>query len=173
MSTLSNYLNAHLPDGWQKPNLVEALSGNLDRATVYKYLAGNHPLNPNDSVLAAFATVLPGVSLVELRAAANQPVGAEEPWIPPIEANRLTPPQRRALEALIKTMVAPSTEPPIDFVFAPRTEPGAEPAEQEPTSEDRAALDEYYQQLLVAGRGDLADDVAQHLPGEQRRSTAE
>ncbi|MDQ2836106.1 MAG: hypothetical protein M3Y42_00125 [Actinomycetota bacterium] len=107
MSTLSDYLNQQLPDGWQKPQLVEAMLGKLDRATVYKYLAGNHPQNPHDSVLRAFASVLPGVTIVQLRAAANQPVGIEAPWIPPLEANRLTPAQRKALEALIKTMVAP------------------------------------------------------------------
>jgi hypothetical protein len=105
---LSDYLNAHLPEGWQKPQLVEALHGRLDRATVYKYLAGNHPLNPQDHVLQAFAAVLPGVTVMELRAAANQPVGAELPWIPPVEANRLTMPQRRALDAFIKATVAAS-----------------------------------------------------------------
>lgn len=114
MSGLSDYLNAQLPDGWQKPQLVEALHGQLDRATVYKYLAGNHPANPADQVLQAFASVLPGVSVVQLRAAANQPLGEELPWIPPVEANRLTMPQRRALEAFIKATVAASELLPVD-----------------------------------------------------------
>jgi hypothetical protein len=106
VSSLSDYLNEHLPEGWQKPQLVDALSGRLDRATVYKYLAGSHPQNPQDSVLQSFASVLPGVTVVQLRAAANQPVGVEQPWVPPVEANRLTMPQRRALEAFIKATVA-------------------------------------------------------------------
>ena len=107
MSTLSEYLNEHLPAGWQKPQLVEALSGTLDRATVYRYLAGSHPRSPAEAVLEAFAAVLPGVSVVELRAAANLSTGAEEPWVPPVEANRLSYAQRRALEAFIKATVGP------------------------------------------------------------------
>ena len=119
MSTLSEYLNAHLPDGWQKPQLVEALSGTLDRATVYRYLAGSHPRSPAENVLEAFAAVLPGVTVVELRAAANLSTGAEEPWVPPVEANRLNYPQRRALEAFIKATVGP-----VDDVEEP-AQPGA------------------------------------------------
>jgi hypothetical protein len=114
VSNLSDYLNAHLPEGWQKPQLVDALSGQLDRATVYKYLAGSHPQNPQDNVLRAFASVLPGVTVVQLRAAAHQPVGVEQPWVPPVEANRLTMPQRRALEAFIKATVAAAELVPAD-----------------------------------------------------------
>ena len=72
MSALSDYLIQHLPHGWNKPRLVDALDGRLDRATVYKYLAGKHPQHPSESVLQAFAEVLPQASVVELRAAAGQ-----------------------------------------------------------------------------------------------------
>lgn len=165
MSTLSEYLNAHLPAGWQKTQLVEALNGRLDRATVYKYLAGNHPQNPQDSVLQAFAEVLPGATVVGLRAAANQPVGIEEPWIPPIEANRLTLAQRRALEAFIKATVA-STEAAEPVSAGPIAVPAAplEPVRgQGLSAEEQAEVRDYIDQLHSSGRRDLAERVAASL----------
>lgn len=163
MSTLSDYLNQHLPSGWQKPQLVEALSGTLDRATVYRYLAGSHPRSPAEAVLEAFAAVLPGVTMVELRAAANLSAGVEEPWIPPVEANRLNYAQRRALEAFIKATVGPpvaeaETEPP------PRmTTVEARYNCRELTAQERAEVEDYINQLYASGRKDLADRVAASL----------
>jgi len=162
LSTLSEYLNAHLPAGWQKPQLVEALSGTLDRATVYRYLAGSHPRSPAESVLEAFAAVLPGVTVVELRAAANLSTGAEEPWVPPVEANRLNYPQRRALEAFIKATVGPvdDTDEP-----APQPEPVADlqPSAPPLTDQERAEVESYVRRLYASGRKDLADRVAASL----------
>lgn len=180
MSGLSDYLNAQLPAGWQKPQLVEALHGQLDRATVYKYLAGNHPANPADQVLQAFASVLPGASVVQLRAAANQPTGEELPWIPPVEANRLTMPQRKALDAFIKATVAASelasveaglpvplpATPPVEAtvpVVVPE-EPVPAAAMAGPLSADeRAEVQSYIDQLTASGRTDLAERVAASL----------
>ncbi|HEY0166349.1 MAG TPA: hypothetical protein VGB75_04835 [Jatrophihabitans sp.] len=171
MSTLSEYLNEHLPAGWQKPQLVEALSGTLDRATVYRYLAGSHPRSPAESVLEAFAAVLPGVSVVELRAAANLSTGAEEPWVPPVEANRLNYAQRRALETFIKATVGPvdDTDEPADHESV---DPG--PADAQPplavrpsapalTEQERAEVGSYIRRLRASGRKDLADRVAASL----------
>jgi len=162
LSTLSEYLNAHLPAGWQKPQLVEALSGTLDRATVYRYLAGSHPRSPAESVLEAFAAVLPGVTVVELRAAANLSTGAEEPWVPPVEANRLNYPQRRALEAFIKATVGPvdDTDEP-----APQHEPAVDlqPSAPPLTDQERAEVESYVRRLYASGRKDLADRVAASL----------
>ena len=161
MSTLSDYLNAHLPAGWQKPQLVEALSGTLDRATVYRYLAGSHPRSPAESVLEAFARVLPGVTVVELRAAANLSAGAEEPWVPPVEANRLNYAQRRALESFIKATVGP-----VDDVEEPAPEPPAldpEPAAPALTPQERAEVESYIRRLYASGRKDLADRLAASL----------
>lgn len=182
MSGLSDYLNAQLPEGWQKPQLVEALHGQLDRATVYKYLAGNHPANPADQVLQAFASVLPGVSVMQLRAAANQPAGAELPWIPPVEANRLTMPQRKALDAFIKATVAASELLPVEAglpmpvaahpvvqpvettVPTPAEEPVPAAAAAGPLSADeRAEVQSYIDQLTASGRTDLAERVAASL----------
>jgi hypothetical protein len=175
---LSDYLNAQLPDGWQKPQLVEALHGQLDRATVYKYLAGNHPANPADHVLQAFASVLPGVTVMQLRAAANQPAGAELPWIPPVEANRLTMAQRKALDAFIKATVAASELLSVEAVpmsAQPVLEPAvpvlAEPDELVPaaalagplSADERAEVQSYIDQLTASGRTDLAERVAASL----------
>lgn len=157
MSTLSDYLNEHLPAGWQKPQLVEALSGTLDRATVYRYLAGSHPRSPAESVLEAFAKVLPGVTVVELRAAANLSAGAEEPWVPPVEANRLNYAQRRALESFIKATVGPidDDEPP--------PAPDVQPTAPALTEQERAEVESYIRRLHASGRKDLADRVAASL----------
>ncbi|MDQ1721107.1 MAG: hypothetical protein QOI26_841 [Pseudonocardiales bacterium] len=161
MSTLSDYLNEHLPDGWQKPQLVEALSGTLDRATVYRYLAGSHPRSPAETVLEAFAAVLPGVTVVELRAAANLSTGAAEPWVPPVEANRLSYAQRRALEAFIKATVGPvdDVDPPAQLEQVVDVQPSS-PAL---TEQERAEVESYIRRLQASGRKDLADRVAASL----------
>jgi len=116
VSTLSEYLNEHLPRDWRKAHVVEALNGTVDRATVYRYLSGKHPRHPSDSVLAAFAGVLPGSSLVELRLAAGMAGGEEKPWVPPVQANRLNDRQRRALEAFIIATVEGDDDPIDDDV---------------------------------------------------------
>jgi hypothetical protein len=164
VSALSDYLSDHLPVGWQKPQLVDALSGTLDRATVYRYLAGNHPRNPTESVLQAFASVLPGVSVVQLREAANLSSGAEEPWIPPVEANRLSYAQRRALDAFIKVMVGPAEDNQHAEIDEARHETiRTDSAETGLTSEERAEVQTYIDRLYASGRRDLADRVAASL----------
>lgn len=170
LSTLSEYLNEHLPAGWQKPQLVEALSGTLDRATVYRYLAGSHPRSPAEAVLEAFAAVLPGVSVVELRAAANLSTGAEEPWVPPVEANRLSYAQRRALEAFIKATVGPVDE--IDEPASPRTVANEPPSGPALTEQERAEVESYVRRLHASGRKDLAERVAASLQTNTSVGTA-
>jgi len=165
LSTLSDYLNAHLPAGWQKPQLVEALSGTLDRATVYRYLAGSHPRSPAESVLEAFAKVLPGVTVVELRAAANLSTGAEEPWVPPVEANRLSYAQRRALESFIKATVGPIDEP--DEPAPPQPSVDVQPDPPALTEQERAEVESYIRRLHASGRKDLAERVAASLVHNQ------
>ncbi len=161
MSTLSDYLNAHLPAGWQKPQLVEALSGTLDRATVYRYLAGSHPRSPAESVLEAFAKVLPGVTVVELRAAAHLSAGAEEPWVPPVEANRLNYAQRRALESFIKATVGPVDD--AEEQAPPPAEVDIQPDPPALTEQERAEVESYVRRLQASGRKDLAERVAASL----------
>lgn len=161
ISTLSDYLNEHLPVGWQKPQLVEALSGTLDRATVYRYLAGSHPRSPAEPVLEAFASVLPGVTVVELRAAANLSAGAEEPWVPPVEANRLSHAQRRALESFIKATVGPMDDADEPVQRQPSVD--VQPSAPALTEQERAEVESYVRRLYASGRKDLADRVAASL----------
>lgn len=168
MSALSDYLNDHLPHGWNKPKLVDALDGRLDRATVYKYLAGKHPRQPSESVLQAFAEVLPDASVVELRAAAGQALGVEEPWIPPVEANRLTLAQRQALEAFIKATVASNDAEvrelePVDAMPLPELLEPARAAADDLSPAERREVQSYLDQLYASGRKDLADRVAASL----------
>ncbi len=158
VTALSDYLNDHIPASWRKPQVVDALHGVVDRATVYRYLAGNHPRNPPELVLQAFADALPGVSVSELRAAAQLPPGVNEPWIPPAEANRLSLAQRRALDAFIKATVAAVTadESAEETLEAP------EPAL---TAVERQQAEEYIEHLRRRGRGVLADAVAAETLG--------
>ena len=182
MSALSDYLIQHLPHGWNKPRLVDALDGRLDRATVYKYLAGKHPQHPSESVLQAFAEVLPQASVVELRAAAGQSAGVEEPWIPPVEANRLTMAQRQALEAFIKATVASNDAVARDLE---RAIAGSEDVEldlpelpmsvsssDELSVSERLEVQSYLEQLYASGRKDLADRVAASLVINSASATA-
>ena len=119
MSALSDYLNAHIPAGWSKSDVTRALSDYLDRTTVYRYLAGNHSRNPPEYVLDAFAKAL-GCSITQLREAAGAAAGEEDPWTPPLEANRLTHAQRAALDAFIRTIVHTDSGQPEPRPLTPR-----------------------------------------------------
>jgi len=157
VSALSDYLNAHIPEGWSKPDVIRALSNHLDRTTVYRYLAGNHSRNPPEYVLHAFATALPNCTITELRQAAGAATGEPEPWTPPLEANRLTHAQRAALDTLIHTIVATQPTPATPH----------NPATSTTTAEVRA----YITQLRATGQDELADrletslDTNRNAPG--------
>jgi hypothetical protein len=154
VSALSDYLNAHMPAGWSKPDVIRAVGDRLDRTTVYRYLAGNHSRNPPEYVLDAFARALPGCSITELREAAGAAVGEEDPWTPPLEANRLTHAQRAALEAFIRTIVQTDPVPP----GPPLPNPAAKNPEVM-TQEVRA----YITQLRVTGQDELAERLEASL----------
>ncbi|HEX2905182.1 MAG TPA: hypothetical protein VHO01_17150 [Jatrophihabitans sp.] len=183
MSALSDYLIEHLPQGWNKPRLVDALDGRLDRATVYKYLAGKHPARPSESVLQAFAEVLPQASVVELRAAAGQAAGVEEPWIPPAEANRLTLAQRQALEAFIKATVASNdavareleraeAERELVELDLPELPVPVGAGGDDLSDSEQLEVQSYLEQLYASGRRDLADRVAASLVINSASATA-
>ena len=168
---MSDYLNAHLPADWQKPQVVEALRGVVDRATVYRYLSGRHPRTPSDAVLHAFASVLPGTSLVDLRAAAAIEAGEEEVWIPPKEANRLNQGQRRALEAFIRATVNwQSDGDPAAFEDDARVVAGASSIHLTPAA--RADVETYIAELYASGLSDLAARVAATLAISSASETA-
>jgi hypothetical protein len=154
VSALSDYLNARIPAGWSKPDVIRAIGDRLDRTTVNRYLAGKHSRTPPEYVLDAFAKALPGCSITELREAAGAAVGEEDPWVPPLEANRLTYAQRAALEAFIGTIV--QTDPVQ--AAAPTRDPGARNT-QATIQEVRA----YIAQLRAAGQDELADRLEDSL----------
>jgi len=171
VSTLSDYLNAHIPAGWSKARVVEALDGKLDRATVYRYLVGQHPQRPAEPILEAFASGLPGVTLTELRTIAGTPAGEEETWVPTREANRLNHAQRMALDAFIRATVNAQDETGaiavIAELLAERREvgQGLRPA-------TRSELEQYVEQLYDSGRDGLAERLAASLAMSSASQTA-
>ena len=147
MSALSEYLNAHIPTGWTKRDVIRELDGTLDRTTVYRYFAGTHFRTPPEYVLDAFARAL-GCPIVEVRAAAGTAVGEDEPWVPPLEANRLNRGQRDALAAFIRATI------------------NADPNTAAGRSERRGARVEmlsYIEQLRRTGQAELADRLEASL----------
>ena len=152
MSALSDYLNAHIPPGWSKRDVIRELEGTLDRTTVYRYLAGTHSRTPPEFVLNAFATAL-GCSIVELRDAAGAATGEEEPWEPPLEANRLNRGQRDALAAFIRATVNADSSPEVAAAAARTVGVGGVLAQM------RA----YVEQLRQTGQGELADRLEASL----------
>jgi hypothetical protein len=171
VSKLSDYLNAHVPAGWSKTRVVEALDGKIDRATVYRYLAGQHPQRPAETILEAFASSLPGVSLTELRSVIGSPVGEETPWVPTKEANRLNHAQRMALDAFIRATVnaqdETSTVEVIEDLLAERRLNS-----QELLPHIRADLERYVQHLYASGNVGLADRLAASLAMSSASQTA-
>jgi hypothetical protein len=171
VSKLSDYLNAHVPAGWPKSRVVEALEGKIDRATVYRYLAGQHPQRPAENILEAFASSLPGVSLTELRSVIGSPMGEETPWVPTKEANRLNHAQRMALDAFIRATVnaqdETNTVDVIEGLLADRRQTG-----QELPARTRVDLEEYVQQLYASGCDGLADRLAASLAMSSASQTA-
>jgi hypothetical protein len=170
VSKLSDYLNAHMPAGWSKMQVVLALEGKVDRATVYRYLSGRHPQRPSEPVLEAFASGLPGISLTELRAVVGASVGEEEPWIPTKEANRLNHGQRMALDAFIRATVgAQNDDGTVDLIEELLAE-RQKPKQLQP--ETRADLEAYVAQLYASGRDGLADRLAASLAISSASQTA-
>jgi hypothetical protein len=171
VSKLSDYLNAHVPAGWSKTQVVAALEGKADRATVYRYLSGRHPRRPSEPVLEAFASGLPGISLVELRAVAGMSGGEDEPWVPTKEANRLNHGQRMALDAFIRATVgAQDDSGAIDLIedlLAEREQP-----QRQLRPETRADLETYVEQLYASGRDGLADRLADRLAASRAINSA-
>jgi hypothetical protein len=144
MSALSDYLNAHIPVGKSKTDIVQELEGSIDRTTAYRYFAGTHSRTPPEYVLQALADVL-GCSIKEVRQAAGAALGEDEPWVPTPESNRLTYAQRDALDALIRTMVT------VDATSTSTS------AEQPMPVGDRTQVRAHIEQLRQTGQDDLAD----------------
>lgn len=107
MTALSELLDSSNTNRWSTREIARRAqkSGHkLSQPTVSVYIGGRHGM-PSEEVLAAFSDVL-NIPIDKLRRAAGVPAGAGTPWAPPVEANRLDVRQRRALEELIRSMVA-------------------------------------------------------------------
>jgi len=170
VSKLSDYLNSHVPVDWSKARVVRALDGKVDRATVYRYLAGQHPQRPAEVILEAFAS-LPGVSLTELRTIVGMPAGEEEAWLPTKEANRLNHAQRMALDAFIRATVLAQDETGtvevIEELLAERREVG-----HALRAATRSELEQYVEHLYESGRNGLAERLAASLVMSSASQTA-
>lgn len=110
MTALSDLLHEANVQEWSSREIARRAEKNghkLSYASASVYLGGRHGV-PTEAVLAAFSDVL-NIPIDKLRTAAGLPAGADSPWTPPTEANRLDLRQRRALEELIRSMVTSET----------------------------------------------------------------
>lgn len=110
MTALSDLLTQSNANGWSTREIArqaEKKKHQLAQPTVSKYMSGRHGI-PTEPVLEAFSDVL-NIPIDKLREAAGVPKGADAPWSPPAEANRLDRRQRRALDELIRSMVTSET----------------------------------------------------------------
>jgi transcriptional regulator with XRE-family HTH domain len=78
----------------------------LNHDTAARYLRGDHGV-PDEATLIALSDIF-GVSMRELRKAADLPSETTAPYVPPAEASRLTRRQRKALDEIIRSMVEPT-----------------------------------------------------------------
>jgi len=77
----------------------------INRATVARYLAGDHGPRPPEDTLVALSEGL-GIDVRRLRRSLGVPTGELGPYQPVAESARLTQVQREALDQLIKAIVA-------------------------------------------------------------------
>ncbi|ETD31505.1 hypothetical protein [Williamsia sp. D3] len=105
MSALSDLLNRRRGDRSVREIGRAATNYGVGESTVIPYFSGKHGTRPPEKVLAALAAVL-DIRIEELREAAGKPVGEREPYRPPEEANLLDQRQRRAVDELIRSIVA-------------------------------------------------------------------
>lgn len=101
VTALSELLAATVPKAWSARELSR--QAGISHETAAGCLSGRHGVPHEDTLLALSRTL--DISLTELRYAAHLPPGENEPWTAPIEANRLTVRQRKAIEELIRSMV--------------------------------------------------------------------
>lgn len=105
MSALSDLLKQH--QGERSVREIGRACGKygVGESTVTPYFNGKHGLNPPEEVLYALSMVMP-LDIGDLRAAAGVPRGESDPYVPPLEANRLTHRQRNALDELIRSFTS-------------------------------------------------------------------
>lgn len=86
---------------------IERIAGSekhsMNKAAVYRYVAGSHPDHPKEKYLQALAYGFE-IPITKVRAAALAAPGELGPWTPPLESGQLSRPVREALDALIVTL---------------------------------------------------------------------
>ncbi len=116
MTALSERIAASNPHGY-KSRRVERLAKDagysLSNQTAHNVLEGKHG-DVTDETLRAFAHVF-GIDFAELRELAGHD-RIDEPWQPPVNADRLTGPQRELVTALINQL----TRRPAAAAVAPQ-----------------------------------------------------
>lgn len=163
MTVLSELLHQSNVQGWSNREIsvrAEKNGHKLSRASVDVYMGGRHG-RPTEAVLTAFSDVL-NIPIDKLRTAAGVPAGTGSPWQPPSEANRLDTRQRRALEELIRSMVASET------IGEDRTDDEQDPAGVERDAEPDGVTQDDFD--LAADRGTsrrVSMDKAARLRGEE------
>lgn len=173
MTALSDLLSQSNVNGWSTREIArqaEKKKHQLAQPTVSKYMGGRHGV-PTEPVLAAFSDVL-NIPIDKLRTAAGLPAGADSPWTPPTEANRLDLRQRRALEELIRSMVTsetPGEDQDDDQQDAARVDRDAQPDGITPPAGKRRPRQEDYDRAADASGPSLLeqDDALAAARGEE------
>ncbi|MGX9296083.1 helix-turn-helix domain-containing protein [Tsukamurella paurometabola] len=149
MSDLADLIRAKVPE---KSNRQIAKAVGVAPGTIDGIMRGDRA--PGLDTLDKIAHALK-IPIEQLREAAGQPRGEAAPYSPPPEANLLNDPQRRALDELIKSIVA--TRGATDAERSDRTgTPGSSEDTQDQASED--------QKTAYAGLGasELKTAIEQH-----------
>src|SRR3954470_15985147 len=106
MTALSDLLVARNTSGYSARAVArraQELGHSLNHDTAARYLRGDHGV-PDEGTLVAFSDVL-CIAMLEMRAAAYLTSQTTTPYVPPVEASRLSRRQRRALDEVIRAML--------------------------------------------------------------------
>jgi transcriptional regulator with XRE-family HTH domain len=159
MTALTELLLAHVPEGVSRRELARRAgrqNNPLSLPTITAYLRGDHG-RPDEATLRGFHELL-HIPMQELRQAAGMPAGGG-PYVPPEEAARLDERERRALDELIRAIVA-------------RKERDASEEQATLTTDEVAEGLDYIGRLRASGKSALADRVAESLAINSASDTA-
>lgn len=134
MSRLSDLLNdLSRAQRMNQPQIVKRsndLGVPLSKGNVSRYLSGKHPEKPQHATLDAFAQVF-GIPVEDLEAAATHSAG--DPFQADPSADLLTPPQRTAVNEIIRLLAESNKGANHDREAEPQQGPEASSQEHERT----------------------------------------
>lgn len=131
MSNLSELLEQAKPEDMSLREVARQANKRgykLTAGTLSKYFQGMHG-TPDESTILALHEVL-RIPLKDLRTAAELPTGADEPYTPPSEANRLDLRQRHAVDEIIRLLAREGTTTDDQSATTPQHDDN--PTEDEP-----------------------------------------